>query len=214
MNVNRTKHCWWRQKKSSNRESLPEQLKRYLVERNRRQKLSLVIVTWKVLLKSALKGIVIWLIKRHSSYTRSLYHVSTTISSQRKNWKRWENCQKHAFKLSWYNYIRHENYSLVRKQDWHEQSQNGQEPVTNAWLAWYRTFHTRVITDSIAMWVITAQHCGFGLLQESDFAGDLEDLKSISGGILCILRSRTFVPISWMCKKQTSTVPLNLRLFL
>ena len=37
-----------------------------------------------------------------------------------------------------------------------------------------------------------------------DFAGDLEDSKSISGRILCIFGSHTFVPISWMCKKQTS----------
>ena len=37
----------------------------------------------------------------------------------------------------------------------------------------------------------------------SDFAGDLEHSKSTSGGILCIFGSRTFVPISWMCKKQT-----------
>ena len=33
---------------------------------------------------------------------------------------------------------------------------------------------------------------------------DLEDLKSTSGGVLCIFGRRTFVPISWMCKKQTS----------
>ena len=37
-----------------------------------------------------------------------------------------------------------------------------------------------------------------------DFAGDLEDSKSTSGGTLCILGSHTFVPISWMCKKQTA----------
>ena len=47
-----------------------------------------------------------------------------------------------------------------------------------------------------------AQHCQVGLFQ--DFAGDLEDSKSTSGGVLCIFGSRTFVPISWMCKKQTS----------
>ena len=40
--------------------------------------------------------------------------------------------------------------------------------------------------------------------QDSDFAGDLEDSKSTSGGVLCIFGSRTFVPISWTCKKQTS----------
>ena len=32
----------------------------------------------------------------------------------------------------------------------------------------------------------------------------LEDSKSTSGGILCIFGCHTFVPISWMCKKQTS----------
>ena len=50
----------------------------------------------------------------------------------------------------------------------------------------------------------TVQHCRLGLFQDSDFAGDLEDSKSTSGGILCIFGSRTFVPQSWMCKKQIS----------
>ena len=50
----------------------------------------------------------------------------------------------------------------------------------------------------------TAQQCRLGLFQDSDFAGDLEDSKSTSGAILCMFGSRTFVPVSWMCKKQTS----------
>ena len=50
----------------------------------------------------------------------------------------------------------------------------------------------------------TAQHCRLGLFQDSDFVGDLEDLKSTSGGLLCIFGSKTFVPITWMCKKQIS----------
>ena len=50
----------------------------------------------------------------------------------------------------------------------------------------------------------TAKQCRLGLLQDSDFAGDLEASKSTSGGTLCIFGSHTFVPISWMCKKQTS----------
>ena len=50
----------------------------------------------------------------------------------------------------------------------------------------------------------TAKQCRLGLFQDSDFAGDLEDSKSTSGGTLCVLGSHTFVPISWMCKKQTS----------
>ena len=42
-----------------------------------------------------------------------------------------------------------------------------------------------------------------GSLQDSDFAGDLEDSKSTSGwrGVLCIFGSRTCVSIRWMCKK-------------
>ena len=80
-------------------------------------------------------------------------------------------------------------------------------------------------TNNIVMWVIlrlisyihqtcefrqycfvrnTAQQCRFGLCQDSDFAGDLEDSKSTSGGTLCVFGSHTFVPISWMCKKQTA----------
>ena len=48
----------------------------------------------------------------------------------------------------------------------------------------------------------TAQQCRLGLFQDSDFAGDLEDSKSTS--LSCIFGSQTFVPRSWMCKKQTS----------
>ena len=50
----------------------------------------------------------------------------------------------------------------------------------------------------------TAEQCRLGLFQDSDFAGDLEDSKSTSGGTLCVFGSHTFVPISWMCKKQTT----------
>ena len=50
----------------------------------------------------------------------------------------------------------------------------------------------------------TAKQCRLGLFQDSDLAGDLEDSKSTSGGTLCFFGSHTFVPISWMCKKQTS----------
>ena len=50
----------------------------------------------------------------------------------------------------------------------------------------------------------TAKQCRLGLLQDSDFAGNLEDSKCTSGGTLCVFGSHTFVPISWMCKKQTS----------
>ena len=50
----------------------------------------------------------------------------------------------------------------------------------------------------------SAKQCRLGLFQDSDFAGDLEDSKSTSGGTLCMFGSHTFVPLSWMCQKQTS----------
>ena len=50
----------------------------------------------------------------------------------------------------------------------------------------------------------TAKQRRLGLFQDSDFAGELEDSKSTSSGTLCIFGSHTFVPISWMCEKQTS----------
>ena len=49
-----------------------------------------------------------------------------------------------------------------------------------------------------------AKQCRLGLFQDSDFAGDIEDSKFTSGGTLCVFGSHTFVPISWMCKKQTA----------
>ena len=50
----------------------------------------------------------------------------------------------------------------------------------------------------------TAKQCRLGLFQDFDFAGDLEDSNSTSGGTLCVFGSHTYVPISWMSKKQTS----------
>ena len=50
----------------------------------------------------------------------------------------------------------------------------------------------------------TAQHCRLGVFQDSDSAGNLEDSKSTSVRILCFFGSRTLVPASWMCKKQTA----------
>ena len=41
-------------------------------------------------------------------------------------------------------------------------------------------------------------------MQSWIFAGNLEDSTSTSGRMLCIFGSHTFVPITWMCKKQTS----------
>ena len=78
--------------------------------------------------------------------------------------------------------------------------------MTNAWLFFFQknTFITHVSLGNVVMWENTAQQCRLGLFQDSDFAGDLEDSKWSSGRNLCIFGSHTFVPITWICKKQTS----------
>ena len=37
---------------------------------------------------------------------------------------------------------------------------------------------------------------------DASFAGDLQDSKSTLGGVLCRVGPNTFVPLSWICKKQ------------
>ena len=84
---------------------------------------------------------------------------------------------------------------------------------TNVQRVWPLTFIANVNSDNIAMWETQLRKillCGkhsttmqlwFNILF---FAGDLEESKSTSGGLLCIFGSQTFVPITWKCKKQTS----------
>ena len=48
----------------------------------------------------------------------------------------------------------------------------------------------------------TASCWKLGLFHDADFAGNLADSKSASGGVLCILGSLTFVPTSWVCVKH------------
>ena len=44
--------------------------------------------------------------------------------------------------------------------------------------------------------------CWLAMFSDASFAGDLRDSKSTSGGILCLVGPNTYVPISWLCKKQ------------
>ena len=59
-------------------------------------------------------------------------------------------------------------------------------------------------TDNIVMWVILLNNADWDCFKTLISRGGLEDSKSTSGGTLCIFGSHTFVPISWMCKKQTA----------
>ena len=54
------------------------------------------------------------------------------------------------------------------------------------------------------MWVTLQNNADWDCSKTLILHKKLEDSKSTSGGTLCIFGSHTFVPISWMCKKQTS----------
>ena len=58
-------------------------------------------------------------------------------------------------------------------------------------------------TNNIVTWEILPNNADWDCFKTLT-SGDLEDSKSTSGGTLCIFGSHTFVPISWMCKKQTA----------
>ena len=100
--------------------------------------------------------IVSWQTRRLNNSTKYPLHASMTITSKKKNWNPWENCQKYALKLFWNAYIWHELEGLIFYGQWtnlHDRSQSGPKHVTNAWIDWFHIFITHVNTNSIVMWV-------------------------------------------------------------
>ena len=52
------------------------------------------------------------------------------------------------------------------------------------------------------------EHCRLTLFSDASFADSLEDSKSTTGAYLVLVGPRTFVPITWICKKQGAVFPL------
>ena len=48
------------------------------------------------------------------------------------------------------------------------------------------------------------EDCILALYADASFAGYLDDSKSSTGSVLCLLGPNTFVPITWICKKQSA----------
>ena len=61
-----------------------------------------------------------------------------------------------------------------------------------------------MITNNIVMWETLQNSADWDCFKTPILRENLEDSKSTSGGTLCVLGSHTFVPTSWMCKKQTA----------
>ena len=95
-------------------------------------------------------------------------------------------------------------HSVVCQQTCKSSHKNGLRHATDDWQDW---FHSFIYTNEFQQYCHvgnTAQQCRQGLFHDSDFVGDFEDSKSTSVEVLCIFGSHTSVPLSWMCKKQTS----------
>ena len=76
--------------------------------------------------------------------------------------------------------------------------------MTNDNLVWSLTFITHVITNNIVMWETLQNNVDWDsfktpILQEISRTQNQPQVDT-----LCIFGSHSFVPISWMCKKQTS----------
>ena len=154
-------------------------------------------MTWTDTLKNALSGTVKWQTRQWRNFTKSQALASLIINSSRRNLNQLEKCPKFAHK------------SFLTACTWHGlddltfygRSTSLQDQACDRRLArWISCIHHTSDFRQYCHVGNTAQHCRLGLFQDSDFAGDPED----SGGVLCIFGSRTFVPVCWMCKQQTS----------
>ena len=64
--------------------------------------------------------------------------------------------------------------------------------------------------DSTADWTLQCfvgdppEDTKLALFCDASFASDIRDSKSTSGAYLCVVGPNTFVPITWLCKKQTA----------
>ena len=157
--------------------------------------------------RSAWNDIVSWQTRRGNNSTKYLLHASMTTTKKRQKWNLLENCHMYALKLFWNACTWHVLHDLILYGQWtklHDRLQNGPKLMTNDLSRLIsHILHTGEYKQYCHVGN-TAKQCRLRLFQDSDFAGDLEDSKSTSGETLCIFGSHKFVPISWMCKKQTS----------
>ena len=144
--------------------------------------------------------IVSWQTIRLNNSTKYELHAWMTTTSKKKKWNLLENCHKYALKLFWNAYTWHELDDLTFYCQWissHDRLRNGPKLVTHACIDWFHVFIIHVNTNNIVMWVILPNNA------------DWDCFKTLTSREIFkirnpLLESHTFVPISWMCKKQTA----------
>ena len=86
----------------------------------------------------------------------------------------------------------------------HDQLPNGPKHVTNDWIVWSPTFITQVNTNNIVMWETLQNNASWDCFKFPISQKILRIQKLLQVEHCVFFGSHTFVPISWMCKKQTS----------
>ena len=111
-----------------------------------------------------------------------------------------------ALKLFWNVYTWNELEDLIFYGQWtnlHDPSQNGPKLATTAWIAWFLTFIMHENTNSVVLWVILPNNADWDCLK-IPILREILRTQNLLWVEHCVFGSHTFVPISWMCKKQTS----------
>ena len=169
----------------------------------------LFMVLWhgKVMPRNVWNDNVSWQTRRLNNSTKYQLHALTTIISKKKNWNPWENCQRYVLKLFWNACTWHVLDDPIFCGQWtnlRDRSQNEPKRVTNDYLVWSLTFIILVITNNIVMWETLQNNADWDcfktpILQEILRNQNLHQLEHCAFSEVF-----TFVPISWMYKKQTS----------
>ena len=150
--------------------------------------------------RSVWNDIVSWQTRRLNNSTKYLLHASMTTTSKKKKQNLLETCHTYAPKLFWIAGVgRPEMVSEKFERSITKWTKACDKRLNR--LIWY--IHHTCEYKHYCHVGNTANNADWDF-QDSDIEGDLENSKSTSGGTLCIFGSHTFVPISWMCKKQTS----------
>ena len=155
---------------------------------------------WKVMQRNAWKDIANLRIKQRINNTKSQRHAWMIINVKKNKMDQLENSPQFAHKLFWNVSIWHVLEGLIFHGLWTK-------------LLVGVTKWTKCCDKRVGSFDLLVLSCGLycqtmqaGTVSRLRFCGRSWDSKSTSGGTICIFGSHTLVPISWMCKKQTSVL--------
>ena len=131
-----------------------------------------------------------------------------TINSKKKNWNPFENCQMHALKMFWNVCIWHGVVDLIfcgQSTNLHARSrQNGPEHVTKNLARMISYIH---FTSEHKQYCHVGKYCTTMQIRTFSrlwlFRRSWKTRTRLQVEPWCIFGIHTFLPISWMCKKQT-----------